>query len=169
MRARDTHMGMNESERSFSHGDAIFVTGLDSRTLTKWQQRGTIGDVGEMQPSGRRHYSFADLIKLSIIREIVTVIGVQPAIAAGMAGLVLDEIADAPRQLMRDGNRTDQRRVALFAFNDGVWGYDVLTIDNFVKELRAGEEIRAQALIPLDDIIIRAGAKVVELQEAEAS
>jgi DNA-binding transcriptional MerR regulator len=161
-------MGMT-NERLYGHGDAIVVTGLDSRTLTKWQQRGTIGNVGEMQPSGRRHYSFADLVKLSIIREIVTVIGVQPATAAGMADLVLGEIENAPRQLIRNGQRTDERRVALFAFDEGAWGYDVLTIDELIEQLRNGAELRAQALIPLDDIIIRTGAKVAELQEAEAS
>jgi hypothetical protein len=72
------------TEPAFTHGEAVEVAGVTSKTLNNWTQREIIA-LGTMHRTGRRLYSAADLVALKVIGALSQNLSVLPSFAAKLA------------------------------------------------------------------------------------
>lgn len=81
-------MGLTDlDERVCTHGEAVKSTGITSKNLNNWTQRGLTEHIGKLERSGRRMYSANDLVRLRVIGGLVEQCAMTPAFAAQVTDL----------------------------------------------------------------------------------
>lgn len=72
---------------TFTHGEAVEITGISAKSLQNWLARGIIS-VGEMHRTGRRLYSVFDLVEITALYELTNMAMIPPGNAASIAAAV---------------------------------------------------------------------------------
>ena len=91
-------LGIQLEEPQFTHGEAVAITGVPSKTLNNWTQRGIV-HVGTLHRTGRRLYSLLDLIELTIIGELADMVAMPVANAAAIAKEVREHVLTKEQSL----------------------------------------------------------------------
>ena len=161
---------LNLLEPMFTHGEAVKVTGITSRTLSQWQQRNIASDVGEMHRTGRRLYSILDLVELRVIGDLVSITSMQPSIASAAARYVRERALELSERdengtLKSIGQSPNNRRLAVLHFNNGKHSIRVTTYKDRIKELEKNSIPFPQVILPLDDIAKRVINDVIDMME----
>lgn len=144
----------NMEEPLLTHKEAVDITGVPSKTLNNWTQRGIV-ELGKMHRTGRRLYSMHDLIQLKIIYELVELVQMPISYAATTAKWARERSfemtsRDIEGVLKYKGPKNSERHYLTVFFKDG---------SHRIKMEKGTEWVTKHSIpfpviiLPLDDII----------------
>lgn len=155
---------INIADPQFTHGEAVKISGISSKTLNNWTQRDLL-KVGIMHRSGRRMYSITDLILLRVLHELTSLVGMSPSNAIPLAEIAAKRAVEMSER-DSDGKlkyKRDEDCIYVIArYSDG--SYPV----NFVKrsDIFLYSLPHCCVLIPLDDIAFEVTADAIDLLQS---
>jgi hypothetical protein len=153
--------------QQFVFSEAVEICGIPAKTLNNWTQR-TVVEVGEMHRTGRRLYSFLDLVQLATVAEASSLV---PPAVASHAGVEarMDVLAGHTAEIMEKlstGKAPTQpfhQKFLLLWKEDGEHRMKIEQGTSWCAKAHS----RAFAVVPLTAIRQRVFAKAVEVLERE--
>ncbi len=164
----DGNTFFNINEPTFTHGEAVKVTGVSSRNLNNWIQRGVI-DFGMMHRTGRRLFSWAELVLLKVIGDLTECISMPPAEAVLLAIYAKDRITEMTERdqvgnLIYKGLKSENRKYLVAWFDGNNHKADIVLLEDFFGKHSIPHAV---VVLPLDDIILRVINKAVGILKEE--
>lgn len=155
-------------EGQFTHGEAVEITGVPSKTLNNWTQREVV-NLGVMHRTGRRLYSIHDLIELKIVGDLSAVVQMPPALAAAAArwarqrSFEMSE-RDPDGKLIYKGMKAEQRHYLALYFRDG---RHEIKCEKGIDWIANYSWPHPLIVVPLDDIVLRISNIAIDVLERE--
>lgn len=152
----DSNKPFDILDGQFVHGEAVEVSGVPSKTLNNWIQRGLI-DIGEMHRTGRRLFSAMDLIELKVLGQLTMITGMTPANAVPLAqyarkrALEISERDDGG-ELKYKGLKNENRKYLVAWYDKEQYKAKIETLEHFFGEHSIPHAV---VVVPLDDIVMR--------------
>lgn len=150
----------------FTHGEAVEIAGVPSKTLNNWTHRAVI-DIGAMHRTGRRLYSILDLIELKIVGELAEMTQMPPTQAAAVAKWARTrtlELSTRDSEGKLPEVKPEERRFLMITFADGMHKIAVMTGSDWFLKFTLSHPM---VVVPLDDVIWEVVNKAFDVLERE--